>query len=152
MLVACLQWARLHGVEGELMPDTKTKKRTLKVKEFPVLSFETVKFLLYIVGLSSAVMLFVWRSQAAQDAEIEVNGRAVGAVKGVQQEHLKQSTETFREFKECLTEQRKAIASTRETMSAVRATQEAIKNENGRLSRAVEKLAEEVRKANGGVP
>jgi chromosome segregation ATPase len=142
-------------------------EHVVQVKEFPVFSWETIKNIFYIFGFVGAIFLFVWQWQRAQDEDvsqktrelrqeirangdaIHTNGKAIERSVESADNHEKHAAKAFGDFKALLTEQRKVISDTRETLSGVDATQKAIKEENGRLSRSIEKLAEEVRKSNG---
>ncbi len=103
-----------------------------------------------VVAVVGGVLIFFVKWSLAQDGEIVDNSKSIERIETSYGEHVKSSEACFRKLDRTLEAQQKLIAETRETMSAVRATQVSIKEENGRLTRSVERLAEEIRKANGG--
>lgn len=115
------------------------------------ISWGHASYIVTVVAACCAGLLVIWRSQATQDKEIAQNGKNITAVSTELKGEVKRSTEAYQRFDRTLTNHGHILADTRETLSGVQAMQQAIKEENGRLTKSIEHLADELRK-NGRDP
>ena len=114
-----------------------------------VLNMENlISFAKLIVGVVAAVvtvLVFYFTMEAKQSEKITQTATTLT-------EHLKDSKATFDKLARTLMEQRQINQSTNNTLVWVSTLQQTLKEENDRLARSVEKLADEVRKRNGHTP
>ncbi len=131
-------------------------EHVVQVKEFPVLSWESLKNILYVVGLLATVAAVFWSWQRSQDQDVrettgtlnekvEDNGRAIERIGQRQEDHLGHATKVFEEFSETMKEQRKVMGETREDLVKYTTMQEALKED-------IRDLTVEMKKANGHTP
>lgn len=132
-------------VDRPNIEEGKVHRSNVRMKEFPVFSFEalkmTAKLLFGLAMIVGTILTFYFTAEAVQD-------RQIVSVETNLSNHIETSNETFKRIDSTLIEQRKVIAETRETLAEVNATQRAIKAENGRLANEIGRLAEEIKSGN----
>jgi len=122
-----------------------------KKKLLDHISWRDVSYMTTLIVVAVSVVVFFWRSQAAQDAVVAGEQTHISMVETALQGHLETSNKIFASIDRTLIAQQQLVADTREKLSGVHATQVAIKEENGRLTATIRELTREIRKSNGHV-
>jgi septal ring factor EnvC (AmiA/AmiB activator) len=135
------------------MPEIK--KKILSVGNL----LSLVRIVAAAVAVTVTVLVFYFTKEAKQEDRISDVSENLTKTTTVLTEHVKQADKTFTGIHETMREQRKVNEKTSTTLAEVTAVQRTIKEENGRLAdtfekhaEEVRKLADEVRKQNGGSP
>lgn len=102
-------------------------------------SLEGAKFLVYLGTVVVAVVVFMWTSQASQDARISTNCTAIDRNTTRHDEHTRNAMQTFEKLDRTLTAQQELMTKTRESLVRLEVAQE-------RLAHEVQNLAAEVKK------
>ena len=124
------------------------------------------KGLAWILTATVAIIVFYFVSERDQEQRVSDNKAKAEASKAKAQkveerlsDHIKhsikafdRSTQTFNKLDDTMRKQHMIISKTREMLSGMNATQEGLKKDNGRLAKAIEELAREVRNSNGHTP
>jgi len=122
-----------------------------KKKLLDHISWRDVSYMTTLIVVAVSVVVFFWRSQAAQDVVVAREQTHISMVETSLQSHLETSNKIFASIDRTLIAQQQLVADTREKLSGVHATQVAIKEENGRLTATIRELTREIRKSNGHV-
>lgn len=117
---------------------SKSKTRQLTTSMF---SIEGLKFLLYLGTIVVAVVVFMWTSQATQDARISINSTKIERNETRHDEHTRGATQAFEKIDRTLIAQQELMTRTRESLVRLEVAQEKLVDE-------VKNLSEEVKKRN----
>lgn len=104
-------------------------------------TLEVVKFAIYLATLVVGGVVFVFVSQAAQDARISDNAGCIKQTETRHEGHVRQATETFAKLDRTLTAQQDLLARTREAIAGLEVSQRQVVDE-------VRRMHEEVRRGN----
>ena len=110
---------------------------TPKPSKGKAITIEAVKFFLYAATVIAAMIVFVFTSQASQDKQINQNCSAIDKNETRHQEHVRHSTETFRNLDSTMKAQQQVMTQTREVLIRLDESNKRLTDEVKELSRKV---------------
>lgn len=134
------------------MPETKIKKRTIQVREFPVFSMESLKWLLAIGTILVGALVFLWKWQNIQDEERKAVSKVAEHNKTILTEHVKQSDKTFQQIADVMQVQITASNGVTNAVSGVQLELRHAKENRDRIERDVDKLCDDMEKHSHPTP
>jgi len=113
------------------MSESKIKQRIIQVREFPVFSMESLKWIMGLLTFLGVAFGVLWTWQDRQDDATMAVGRKVNHNATILEEHVKQSEKTFDGIHETLKEQKQVTDRTKEALIGVQKELEFIRRSNG---------------------
>ena len=134
------------------MPETKIKQRTIQVREFPVFSMESLKWLMAILVFLGGLFGTLWTWQKGQDNETKQAKEIADRNTTVLTEHVKQSEKTFDEIKDALHNSTEATIEQKTAVVAVQAELKFAKENRDRIERDLQKVCDDLEKHSHPTP
>ena len=102
----------------------------------------------YAVGAASAALAlatFYFLAERGQDKEMRDQNEALVTITTTLGHHLEDSRDAARDLRDTMREQRGINKDTSDTLAGLQAEQKSLSEKNGRLSKSIDKLANEIR-------